>query len=137
MPFMCVWLRLTIMKLASRKNMISIKGMISIRALLCGTGEETFIYQKFQRSSVLGACHRERDGNFDLRNRTRLKPPLPKGTECCVIQYRISGASMASSTGNPILDNAALSAFRQWRFKPGSVSKVKIPITFTMTGAQY
>lgn len=49
----------------------------------------------------------------------------------------VTSASMASSLGNPILDNAALSAFRQWRFKPGSVSKVRIPITFTMTGAQY
>ena len=32
---------------------------------------------------------------------------------------------------------AALIAFRRWRFKPGSVSKVRIPITFTTTGAQY
>jgi len=31
---MCVWLKLTIMKLASRKNMMSINGMISIRARL-------------------------------------------------------------------------------------------------------
>jgi hypothetical protein len=31
---MWTWLKLTIMKLASRKNMISINGMISIRALL-------------------------------------------------------------------------------------------------------
>ena len=63
------------------------------------------------------------------------------GSGVCVVEVGPSGnatsASMASSTGNPILDNAALSAFRQWRFKPGSVSKVKIPITFTMTGAQY
>jgi TonB family protein len=44
---------------------------------------------------------------------------------------------MAQSIGNPILDNAATSAFRQWRFKPGTVSKVRIPITFTMTGASY
>src|SRR6059036_204648 len=29
------------------------------------------------------------------------------------------------------------SAFRQWRFRPGTVSKVNIPITFTMTGASY
>jgi len=63
------------------------------------------------------------------------------GSGVCVVEVGPSGsvtsASMASSIGNPILDNAALSAFRQWRFKPGSVSKVKIPITFTMTGAQY
>ncbi|PYJ79337.1 MAG: hypothetical protein DME69_05200 [Verrucomicrobia bacterium] len=44
---------------------------------------------------------------------------------------------MTQSIGSPILDNAATSAFRQWRFKPGTVSKVKIPITFTMTGASY
>ena len=50
----------------------------------------------------------------------------------------VSDASMAQSIGNPILDNAALSAFRRWRFKPGACApKVKIPITFTMTGASY
>jgi hypothetical protein len=36
---MCTWLKLTIIKLASRKNMTSINGMISIRAFLCGIGE--------------------------------------------------------------------------------------------------
>jgi periplasmic protein TonB len=64
------------------------------------------------------------------------------GSGVCVVEVdtasgSVTSASMASSIGNPILDNAATSAFRQWRFKPGSVSKVKIPITFTMTGAQY
>ena len=49
----------------------------------------------------------------------------------------VSGCSVSSSTGNSILDNAATSAFRQWRFRPGTVSKVNIPITFTMTGASY
>ena len=49
----------------------------------------------------------------------------------------VSDATMAQSIGNSILDNAATSAFKQWRFKPGTVSKVKIPITFTMTGASY
>jgi len=34
MPFMWAWLKLTIIKLASRKNMMSINGMISMRALL-------------------------------------------------------------------------------------------------------
>lgn len=63
------------------------------------------------------------------------------GSGVCVVEVSssgsVTGASMASSIGNSILDNAALSAFRQWRFKPGSVSKVRIPITFTMSGAQY
>ena len=64
------------------------------------------------------------------------------GTGVCVVDINarsgsVTSASMASSIGNPVLDNAALSAFRRWRFKPGSVSKVSIPITFTTTGAQY
>ena len=49
----------------------------------------------------------------------------------------VTSADMATSTGSPILDNAATSAFRRWRFKPGTVSKVRTPITFTMTGAQF
>lgn len=46
-------------------------------------------------------------------------------------------ASMAQSVGNAILDNSALSAFRRWRFRPGTVSKVKVPITFNLMGAHY
>lgn len=49
----------------------------------------------------------------------------------------VTDVAMEQSTGSPFLDNAALAAFRRWRFKPGTVSKVKSPITFTMTGAQY
>jgi len=49
----------------------------------------------------------------------------------------VTSASVSQSTGSPILDNAATSAFRQWRFRPGTVSKVNIPITFTLTGASY
>ena len=49
----------------------------------------------------------------------------------------VGSASMGQSTGSPILDNAATSAFRSARFKPGTVPKVKIPITFTLTGASY
>ena len=49
----------------------------------------------------------------------------------------VTSATMAQSTGNPVLDNAATSAFRRWRFKPGGFSKVRTPITFTLSGAQY
>jgi TonB family protein len=64
------------------------------------------------------------------------------GSGECVVEVdtgsgSVTSASMAQSIGNGTLDNAALSAFRQWRFRPGTVSKVKIPITFTMTGASY
>jgi protein TonB len=63
------------------------------------------------------------------------------GSGVCVMTVDPSGAvtsaEMAVSTGNSALDNAATSAFRRWRFKPGSVSRVRTPITFTMTGAQF
>lgn len=49
----------------------------------------------------------------------------------------VTGATMGKSTGHPVLDNAATSAFRSARFKPGTVPQVRIPITFTLTGAQF
>jgi len=49
----------------------------------------------------------------------------------------VTDASMAVSTGHSVLDNAATSTFRSARFKPGTAPKVKIPITFTLTGASY
>src|SRR5262249_3393554 len=45
--------------------------------------------------------------------------------------------TMEQSIGHSILDNSTVSAFRRWRFKPGSPSRVRIPITFLLTGAQY
>lgn len=44
---------------------------------------------------------------------------------------------MEQSIGNSILDNTAISAFRRWRFKSGTPRKVRVPITFNLTGAQY
>lgn len=50
---------------------------------------------------------------------------------------RVTDATMAQSIGNASLDNSVVSAFRQWRFKPGTVAKIRIPVTFTMAGASY
>jgi TonB family protein len=49
----------------------------------------------------------------------------------------VTSASMAQSTGNAILDNATLGAFKRWRFRPGTVSVVRTPITFTLSGVEY
>ena len=48
-----------------------------------------------------------------------------------------SDATLEQSIGNPILDNSTVSAFRRWRFKPATPSRVRIPITFLLTGAAY
>jgi TonB family protein len=59
------------------------------------------------------------------------------GSGVAVIQIdpstgKVTDAVMAESTGARLLDDAALEAFRRWKFQPGTVVKAKIPITFTM-----
>jgi TonB family protein len=49
----------------------------------------------------------------------------------------VTSAHMLKSTGHQILDDCALAAFRQWRFKLGTESPVKVPITHTMIGAKH
>ena len=47
---------------------------------------------------------------------------------------RVIRAEMAESTSHPELDDAALSAFRDWRFKPGTEGWIKIPVRFLTHG---
>jgi periplasmic protein TonB len=49
----------------------------------------------------------------------------------------VTDVLMAQSCGNAILDNSTLDALRRWRFKPGSVARVRVPITYTFMGASY
>lgn len=48
-----------------------------------------------------------------------------------------TAVTMEQSIGSPILDNATVSTLRRWRFKPGSPARVRIPITFLLSGVQY
>lgn len=65
------------------------------------------------------------------------------GSGVCVMSVdtasgSVSAAVMAQSTGSSVLDNACITTFRRWRFKPGTTPpKVKVPITFTMSGASF
>ena len=49
----------------------------------------------------------------------------------------VTSVSMLKSTGHAILDSAAILAFRQWRFRPRSVTTVEVPIQFTAKGVFY
>ena len=49
----------------------------------------------------------------------------------------VTSVLMTQSCGNAILDNSTLDALRRWRFKPGSASKVQVPITYTLMGVLY
>lgn len=42
----------------------------------------------------------------------------------------VTSAVMAESTGNAILDKVTTDTFRKWRFKPGAVSQVRVPISY-------
>ena len=72
----------------------------------------------------------------------RVRPPGATGIGVCIVSVdpasgRVTGASMEQSTGDSTLDKSAVNAFRKWRFKPGTVSKVRIPIEFTLAGASH
>lgn len=44
----------------------------------------------------------------------------------------VRSVEVKQSTGHKILDDASVSAFSNLRFKAGTVSRVKIPVTFTL-----
>jgi TonB family protein len=45
---------------------------------------------------------------------------------------RVTSAVMAQSTGSAILDKVTTVTFGYWRFKPGTVSQVLVPITYQL-----
>ncbi len=65
------------------------------------------------------------------------------GSGVCVLTIDVASgnvteAEMTTSTGSPILDGSTTSAFKRWRFRANSVApRVRVPITYTMTGAQF
>ena len=42
----------------------------------------------------------------------------------------VTSAVMDQSTGNGILDKVTTDTFRKWRFKPGTVSQIRVPISY-------
>jgi TonB family protein len=43
---------------------------------------------------------------------------------------KVTSAVMVQSTGNAILDKVTTDTFRRWRFKPGTLSQVRVPISY-------
>jgi TonB family protein len=57
------------------------------------------------------------------------------GTGICVMTIdtasgNVISAMMAPSTGNAVLDKVTTETFRRWRFKPGTLSQARVPITY-------
>ena len=49
----------------------------------------------------------------------------------------VTNVIMTQSCGNAFLDKSTLDAFRRWRFKTGSATRLQVPITYTLMGASY
>jgi TonB family protein len=57
------------------------------------------------------------------------------GTGVCMVTVdaatgTVTNATMFQSTGNQLLDKLTIQTFKSWRFKPASVSEVRIPISY-------
>jgi TonB family protein len=57
------------------------------------------------------------------------------GSGVCVMTVNtasgnVTSATMTESTGNALLDKITTDTFGRWRFKPGTVSQVQVPITY-------
>jgi TonB family protein len=57
------------------------------------------------------------------------------GSGTCVVTVdtatgTVTNASMFQSTGSPLLDKLTIQTFKSWRFKPGTVSQVRVPISY-------
>jgi TonB family protein len=57
------------------------------------------------------------------------------GSGVCVMTVNtasgnVTNAIMTESTGNALLDKITTDTLRRWRFKPGTVSQVQVPITY-------
>jgi TonB family protein len=61
-------------------------------------------------------------GSFILRVR-------PDGT--------VARVEVEDSTGAPLLDQTVIAAYSKWRFKPGRVKAVRVPVNFTMMPYPY
>jgi TonB family protein len=57
------------------------------------------------------------------------------GSGTCVVTVdtatgTVTNASMFQSTGSPLLDKLTIQTFKSWRFKHGTVSQVRVPISY-------
>ncbi len=75
-----------------------------------------------------------------------IKAPLPRypyeakrrdltGSGICVLTVdavtgKVTNVTMTQSTGSRFLDKFTVQTFRDWRFKPGTVSQLRIPISY-------
>src|SRR6266487_1733607 len=62
-----------------------------------------------------------------------------KGIFLCYLRPdgTVSSVKILQSTGHDMLDQGGTSALGRWRFQPGEMKAMKIPLTFTMSGVRH
>jgi protein TonB len=64
-----------------------------------------------------------------------------QGSGMFILRVRPDGTvarvDVEDSTGAPLLDRTAIAAYSKWRFKPGRVKAVRVPVHFTMAPFPY
>jgi protein TonB len=49
----------------------------------------------------------------------------------------VGSVTVLKTTRRTLLDGAAIDALRQWRFRPGALRMLKVPMNFTIKGVAY
>ena len=62
-----------------------------------------------------------------LSNSASAGDPPPKPENCIEVEIE---CDMTNPTAPPLLDEATLKKFREWRFKPKKIHRVKIPLMY-------
>jgi TonB family protein len=65
----------------------------------------------------------------------RLKHITGRGVYDIIVHSKsgvVAQVKISQSTGSKLLDDAAVRALSRWRARPGMISRIKVPVTFTM-----
>jgi TonB family protein len=110
-------------RIVSSRRPLCVTGFLIVIALApSGTAKTTrstmraLYTPRPQLPQIAYTKHLRGDGYFTLHVR-------PDGT--------VSHVDVTQSTGHKVLDDATVAAFIKWRFEPGKVKKVVIPLTYT------
>jgi TonB family protein len=117
-------------KRISRRKKIHQLALVSVLALVCVSSLKAQIGTPAARQPPPKAIYTPRPV---YRPEWAKQGLAGKGVALVTIDQqtgKVTGVRMLQSTGNKQLDGAALEAYSQWRFQPGTGSQVKIPIEF-------
>ena len=110
---------------------------IAIAPALLGADKTTAFWSDGQSSSL---------SDKELLRQTVTAPPVPFPEEAQRKNLAGSGVyelhigkngqttevAVVKSAGNSVLDQAAKSVFKKWRFKPGVFTRVRIPVSWSV-----